>query len=188
MPPGPRERLIISAIELLRTRGVEGTGLSDLLEHSQTARGSVYQHFPGGKAELMAASTTAAGAWIRRTLREYAEQTDPATLLRGLIEQLAANLAANDYQPGCPVAAAAAAAPDAAGVREAAAAVFDCWTDDLAAALEEDGRSAAQARSLAGFILSAVEGALLRARCARSTEPLEQTAEQLAALLAPRPS
>ena len=40
-----RERLIVSAIELLRRNGVAGTGLAALLEHSGTARRSVYVNF-----------------------------------------------------------------------------------------------------------------------------------------------
>lgn len=183
MPPGPRERLIISAIQLVRARGVDGTGLTELLEHSRTARRSIYQHFPGGKAELVATSTAAAGVWLRGALRDLEGQGDVASLVRTLVDQVAKNLAADDYTLGCPVAAAAAAAPDSVGVREAAATVFDSWTDELAAALERDGRPAAQAQSLAGFIVSSVEGALLRARCARSTEPLEQAATHLSSLL-----
>jgi len=183
VPPGPRERLIISAIELVRARGVEGTGLSELLEHSGTARRSIYQHFPGGKAELVATSTTAAGAWLRRSLRDLEGHGDVASLVRIVVGQVAQNLVATDYTLGCPVAAAAAAAPDAAGVREAAANAFGSWDEELAAALVREGRSAAESQSLAGFIVSAVEGALLRARCARSVEPLEQAAAQLSALL-----
>src|SRR5258706_426767 len=49
-----RERLIASAIEMLRRHGVAGTGLAELLENSGTARRSVYVNFPGGKSELMA--------------------------------------------------------------------------------------------------------------------------------------
>ena len=183
VPPGPRERLIISAIQLVRARGVEGTGLTELLEHSRTARRSIYQHFPGGKAELVATSTAAAGAWLRRALRDLEGQGDVASLVRTLVHQVAKNLAADDYTLGCPVAAAAAAAPDAAGVREAAASAFESWTEELAGALVREGRSPAEAQSLAGFIVSAVEGALLRARCARSTEPLDQAATHLLSLL-----
>lgn len=183
MPPGPRERLIISAIQLVRARGVDGTGLTELLEHSRTARRSIYQHFPGGKAELVATSTAAAGAWLRRSLRDLEGEGDVPSLVRTLVGQVAENLAANDYTLGCPVAAAAAAAPDAAGVREAAAIVFASWTDEIAAALEREGRPVDQARSLAGFIVSAVEGALLRARCSGSTEPLEQAVIHLSSLL-----
>jgi TetR/AcrR family transcriptional repressor of lmrAB and yxaGH operons len=183
VPHGPRERLIISAIELVRARGVEGAGLSELLERSRTARGSLYQHFPGGKAELVATSTAAAGSWLRRALHDLQEQGDVASLVRVLVGQVAQDLAANDYTQGCPIAAAAAAAPEAVGVREAAATAFDSWTKELASALEREGRPTAEAASLAGFTVSAVEGALLLARCARSTEPLEQAADQLACLL-----
>ena len=184
VPPGPRERLIISAIELVRARGVDGTGLTELLERSGTARRSIYQHFPGGKAELVATSTAAAGAWLRRALRDLEGQGDVASLVRTLVSQVAENLAAGDYTLGCPVAAAAAAAPEAVGVREAAASAFDSWTEEIAAALVREGRPVAEARSLAGFIVSSVEGALLRARCARSTEPLEQASDQLSRLVA----
>lgn len=183
VPPGPRQRLIISAIELVRARGVDGTGLTELLEHSRTARRSIYQHFPGGKAELVATSTAAAAAWLRRSLRDLEGQGDVASLVRTVVGLVANNLAADDYTLGCPVAAAAAAAPDAPGVREAAASAFASWTEELAGALVREGRSPAEAQSLAGFIVSAVEGALLRARCARSTEPLEQAATHLLSLL-----
>ena len=184
MPPGPRERLIISAIELVRARGVDGTGLTELLEHSGTARRSIYQHFPGGKSELIATSTGAAGAWIRRALRDLEGQGDVTSLVRTLVGQVAQNLAATEFTLGCPIAAAASAAPDAAGVRQAAATAFASWTDELAAALEREGRPVDQARSLAGFIVSAVEGALLRARCSGSTEPLDEAATHLTSLLA----
>ncbi|MGL5445276.1 MAG: TetR family transcriptional regulator, partial [[Mycobacterium] stephanolepidis] len=42
--PGPRQRLIDSAIAMMRERGVYGTGLADLLKRSGTARNSIYQH------------------------------------------------------------------------------------------------------------------------------------------------
>ncbi len=184
MPPGPRERLIISAIQLVRARGVDGTGLTELLEHSGTARRSIYQHFPGGKSELIATSTGAAGAWLRRALRDLEGQGEVASLVRTLVGQVAQNLAASEFTLGCPIAAAASAAPEAAGVRQAAATAFASWTDELAAALEREGRTVDQARSLAGFIVSAVEGALLRARCSGSTEPLDEAATHLTALLA----
>jgi AcrR family transcriptional regulator len=72
MTSRPRERLVSTAIELVRKHGVEGTGLAELLERSNTARRSIYQHFPKGKLELIEASTYAAGDWIRRTLQRLA--------------------------------------------------------------------------------------------------------------------
>ncbi|NYJ01791.1 AcrR family transcriptional regulator [Nocardioides thalensis] len=186
MPQGPRERLIVAAIELVRERGVAGTGLADLLERSDSARRSVYQHFPGGKLELIDAATRAAGAWMQRVMREVGATMDSATLLVETIRQTSANLVDSDFRLGCPVAAAAAAPADAVAVREAAAASFEAWAGELAAKLEGEGHPREEARSLAGFVVSSVEGALLAARAARSTEPLDQAARHLAPLLARR--
>lgn len=176
--PGPRDRLLVSAIALVRERGVEATGLADLLERSGTARRSVYQHFPGGKLEMIEESTRLAGQWIRHLLTTAADD-DPGTVVAALIRQTARNLAAHDFALGCPIGAAAMAPPEAAGVRAAATATFEAWTADIAERLTREGRSPEQARSLAGFVVSAIEGALLRSVAARSTEPLDQAAEQL---------
>jgi AcrR family transcriptional regulator len=53
-----RDRLIISAVELLQTHGVAGTAVSDLLERSDTARQSIDTDFPGGKNALITAAVT----------------------------------------------------------------------------------------------------------------------------------
>lgn len=182
---GPRERLIASAITLVRERGVEATGLADLLEHSGTARRSIYQHFPGGKLEMIEQSTRIAGAWIRRLIASAGDEA-PADLVRALVEQTRRNLVASDFTRGCPIMAAATAPPEAAQVRAAAAAVFESWTTEIAERLTTTGRSPDAARSLAGFIVSSIEGALLRAVAARSTEPLDQAAEHLPRLLEER--
>ena len=48
----PRRRMIQSAALLFRRQGIEGTSFSDVLEHSGAPRGSIYHHFPEGKAQL----------------------------------------------------------------------------------------------------------------------------------------
>src|SRR6478609_753257 len=62
----PRERLLDATITSLRRHGVQGTGIAELLSSSGTARQSIYQHFPGGKAELVAAATRRAGDFMAR--------------------------------------------------------------------------------------------------------------------------
>lgn len=185
MPRGPRQRLIAAAIDLVRERGVEGAALSDLLERSRSARRSIYQNFPGGKLELIETSTRTAGEWMRRILRDLGATMDTPTLLTTMMREISANLLSTDFRLGCPIAAAAGASAEAAAVREAAAAVFAGWVDEIEPLLVRDGRPASQAHSLAGFLVSAIEGALLRAVAARSTEPLDQAAEYLATLIAP---
>jgi TetR/AcrR family transcriptional repressor of lmrAB and yxaGH operons len=179
---GPRARLIRSAIALVRERGVEATGLTELTAHSGAARRSIYQHFAGGKNELIETSTRAAGRWMARVL-DSAEGGSPRELGALLVARTAENLRASDFRSGCPIGAAALAPPEMAGVRSAAAEAFELWTDKIAAVLAAAGMEPREARSVAGFAISAIEGALLRAIAARSTEPLEQVGEQLVRLL-----
>ena len=43
-------------MRLLATKGVEGTSFAEVLEATDSPRGSVYHHFPGGKPELLHAA------------------------------------------------------------------------------------------------------------------------------------
>ena len=181
---GPRERLVTSAITLVRERGVDATGIAELLDHSKTARGSIYQHFPGGKSELVTVSTKVAGEQRCREIRQLAESGDVAALIQGLVAYLGAELTETDFRLGCPIIAAAVASPDAIGVRAAAAEVYTTWVDELAVALKRGGRTDENVQALAGFMVDGIEGAYLRARCSRSVEPLIQAGRHLTALLA----
>ena len=182
--PGPRARLMASAIDLMRERGVAGTGIAELLERSNTARRSIYQHFPGGKSELMATAVTAAGAWVSNHLETVlaASPDDPAGAIRNAIHAIGVNLARSDYQLGCPIAAAAAAAPEEQAILDAAARVFESWAARISTALVNNGWAEDDAPTLAGSSITVIEGAILRSRATRSTQPLDEAAEVLAHL------
>src|SRR2546429_9198229 len=49
-----RASMVRSAASLIRTRGVSATSFSDVLADSGAPRGSIYHHFPDGKAQLAA--------------------------------------------------------------------------------------------------------------------------------------
>lgn len=185
MPATPRDRLVRTAIDLARQRGIEGSGIADILKSSGTARRSLYQHFPGGKAELFQTSTRLAGSWIEKVLRQQDDERPVADLVTELFEQTKRNLIANGYHSGCPIAAAAVAVPEDEKVREAAADAFAGWTTELARRLRAQGRTATEARSLASFVVSGIEGALLQARAARSSKPLDDAQRHLVALIGP---
>src|ERR1700684_300010 len=51
-----RGRMAEGAVRLLATKGVEGTSFAEVLEATDSPRGSVYHHFPGGKPELLHAA------------------------------------------------------------------------------------------------------------------------------------
>ncbi|CPZ98851.1 Putative transcriptional regulator%2C TetR family [Mycobacteroides abscessus] len=117
---GPRQRLIDSAIAMMRERGVHATGLADLLKRSGTARNSIYQHFPEGKAELIAAAEREASDLANGFLDALRARGDAEYLLTRFIAWWVNQLEAHDFDTGCPHAAAALAGPGEEQIRAAA--------------------------------------------------------------------
>lgn len=184
MADGPRQRLLRSAITLMCERGVHATGLTDLLTHSKTARASIYQHFPGGKSELMKEATYAAGRTITVLLEELLATRSPAAGLAGMIDHWKQVLTASQYASGCPILAAAQAGPSEPDVQAASAAVFATWVDKIASAMVAAGAEPAAARSIASTAVSAIEGAIEQSRSARTIQPLDDVRAALTQLIA----
>ena len=44
----PRERMVLSAAQLVRIHGVGATGMRDVVAHAEAPRGSLQHYFPGG--------------------------------------------------------------------------------------------------------------------------------------------
>ena len=53
MRDGVREKMVLGALRLLATNGLEGVSFSTVLELTGTPRGSIYHHFPKGKNQLI---------------------------------------------------------------------------------------------------------------------------------------
>lgn len=185
--PGPRQRLINNAITMVQERGVHATGLSDLLKRSAAARNSIYQHFPGGKQELMVAVTDTAGAITAARIDRLAAATDPAGVVKGMIARWVADMENTDFGTGCPIAAAALAGPAEPAITAAAASAFELLCERISASLVAAGRDAHEAAQLASFSVSAIEGALLLTRAQRSVQPLLDAETVLVRLLSPHP-
>ncbi|WP_205878571.1 TetR/AcrR family transcriptional regulator [Mycobacterium camsae] len=174
-----RERLIDSAIEMLRRHGVAGTGLADLLEHSGTARRSVYVNFPGGKSELMAEATRKAGRLFDSALAGEAPGSDVRASLAAFVKSWQETLHSSDYTAGCPVVAAALGRTESPAAADAAGEAFTAWQQLIAERLREEGVAVEEAAALATTIVAAVEGAVILCRATRSTDPLDRTARVL---------
>src|ERR1700677_1973243 len=54
-----KQKMVQAARQLIRERGYGATAFSDVLTRSGAPRGSVYFHFPGGKAQLAAEAAEA---------------------------------------------------------------------------------------------------------------------------------
>ena len=101
-----RDQMIRSAATLIRERGVEGTSFSDVLAHSGAPRGSIYHHFPRGKAQLVEEATRYAGEVVAKGLARALDGDDPAAALRAFVATWEAVLRGSDFDAGCSVVAA----------------------------------------------------------------------------------
>jgi TetR/AcrR family transcriptional regulator, lmrAB and yxaGH operons repressor len=176
-----RERLTSATATLMQRHGVAGTGIAEILSTSGVTRRSIYLNFPGGKAELVDAATQSAADAMTSTLRTYIEQQD---LIGAFTRMWCEILVTTDFEGGCPIVAAASGRDEAPEAASTAAGVFAEWSQLLASRLQADGVDDAAAQSLSTMIVAAMEGAVMLARAAKSTEPLEQVAHHLNELLA----
>ena len=54
-----RTRMIEATVEALQRQGVAGMSFTGVLAASGAARGAIYHHFPGGKAQIVAEAAAA---------------------------------------------------------------------------------------------------------------------------------
>ncbi|QKW08421.1 TetR/AcrR family transcriptional regulator [Streptomyces sp. NA04227] len=179
-----RDKLIESAIGLMRTHGVSGTTVADLLSDSGVARRSLYLNFPQGRGELLGEAAQTAGTAMSEGLAAVlADAREPIVVMRTLLTAVGEGLAADDYDAGCPVVASALGGRDAPAARESACGTFELWLNVVEQALVTAGVPAQRAPSLAALMVSSVEGAVILCIAQRSTTPLDHVANELEQLL-----
>jgi TetR/AcrR family transcriptional repressor of lmrAB and yxaGH operons len=173
--------MVAGAAQLIATGGVEAMSLRELAGQAQIPLGSMYHHFPGGKAQLVDEAVLLVGARITRLLDE-ARERGPEHALRSFADTWRTILEASDFRSGCPVVAAATANDPRhhAVARE----VFGDWHRSLIQILVDDGVDPGRAPRLARTIVATIEGAVGLARAAGSADPLDEVVEELAAVIA----
>jgi TetR/AcrR family transcriptional repressor of lmrAB and yxaGH operons len=185
VPINARTRLVAAAAKLFQEKGYAATGLSEILTAAAAPKGSMYHHFPGGKAELGAAAMTAAGARMAGSLQACRAQTETAEgAIRAYGELLAGWLEQSDFTRGCPVATVALEeAPGSGLVAIAARDALAATEAALKEILVADGLPEPVAKRRAGHGLAALEGALILARLSRDADPVRDAADDVASLV-----
>ena len=169
--------MVRGAAELLRQRGYTGTGFREVIEVTGAPRGSIYHHFPGGKAQLAGEAVDYVGALASESTRRRRPDRRPARLRRALASGLRAL-----RLPG--------RLPDRRGGgreprRGTAAARLRGRRLRVAGAkrspngLRTRGLPADRADRLAALVVAAVEGAIVLSRAERDPAPLLDVAAEL---------
>lgn len=164
--------MIVCAAVLIGRHGVAGTSLGSVVELARAPRGSVYHHFPAGRSQLFTEATGFAGDELTRWVAAGPFDT-PAALASAFVEPWRRLLTASRFTVGCPVGAAAQAGGDEPEVEAAGAAILLSWIRLLAVRLRHGGIDDDRCERLAGLLVSATQGAVVRCRAERSTAALD---------------
>jgi TetR/AcrR family transcriptional regulator, lmrAB and yxaGH operons repressor len=172
-----RERLLVTGERLFRTQGYSGTGLKQLAQEADAPWSSMYHFFPGGKQQLGAEVVRfAAERYAALIANAFAVFPDPADAVAAMFKGEAKLLAESRFRNGCPVAAVTLdVASTVEELRQPCAEAFDLWIGTIARGLGATGLPAKEARTLASYVLSSLEGAILLSRAEHSVAPLERT-------------
>src|SRR4051794_5171933 len=107
VPRSTRQRMLGSAARLFREHGYSGTGFRDVVAHSNAPRGSIYHHFPGGKAQLGAEAVATAGEFMNELISRGVDSENFVAGFERFWRWWIKFIEADDYRAGCPVVAVA---------------------------------------------------------------------------------
>jgi AcrR family transcriptional regulator len=179
--------MVRSAAQLIRRKGVSGTGMREIVTEADAPRGSLQHYFPGGKEELVSDALLWAGdVAARRVKRGLSElqSRKPSALLASIVEGWRRDLANEQFSAGCPlVAAAADTAATSEQLRQVLRHAFDGWLGPLSESLVDLGVPTERADNLAVVVIAALEGAIILARIRRDLTPFDALVGELGPLL-----
>ncbi|TNF79373.1 TetR/AcrR family transcriptional regulator [Pseudomonas sp. ICMP22404] len=186
--------MIEGAADLLRRKGMTATSMREVVRHSQTPRGSIAHHFPGGKRQLLEAAVDYAGREVSEPLTLLLGKYGPVKGMELFVGQWRKTLEESAFQAGCAVLAVSVeqyvseqrgeSAPELElqiqqQLLDRAEAIFGQWREIVAEALQLAGVAEVRAHSLALLAIASIEGSVALCRAARSSTPLELIWQEL---------
>ena len=173
-----RDRVVQAGLDRFHRAGFNGSSVEDITDLAEVPKGSFYNHFKS-KEDL-----------ALEVIDRYVEQSSHALLsdtgipplerLKGHFLALGQNFVESGYKKGCLLGNLSSELADhSEPVRRRLESAFDNWVKRIAGVIKEAQEAGhvdakLQSEQLAGALLSAWEGALLRARVASDAAPLEE--------------
>lgn len=177
-----KDQIIAAARQLFHEQGFGATGVATILREAQVNSGSLYHYFPTKEAVLEAVLEH----YLERLEPEvlvHAEQAsdDPIEKVFALINGYRQALIFSEFRFGCPI---GNLALEIGQERNRATELIDANFRQWRAAVEKWLAAAPLAEdvdreSLAAFILTVMEGAVMQARTAKSIAPFDQSVREL---------
>jgi TetR/AcrR family transcriptional regulator, lmrAB and yxaGH operons repressor len=170
-----RERLIVTAATLFRQQGYHATGLAELLAAAGVPKGSLYHHFPDGKADLaMAAADWVAAEYMRIMDDAFSPAQDFVQGATTLCFKLAKLFDLMEAQDACPLTAMLFDGPEGEQFRGHAEAGFRRLAAYLAGHGVRLGLAESAAQDKAELLIMAIQGTWTIARAHRNADALRK--------------
>lgn len=156
-----RDEAVGRIAEVFREQGFEGASMSAITAATGLGKGSLYNHFPGGKDEMAASVLAQIEAWFEREVFAPLREEEAAAALDRMFAHTDAY-----FRGGGRICLVGAFALDATRDRFAAAVqdYFAQWVSALGMALRRAGLSPARAEAMAETLVAGIQGALVLAR------------------------
>lgn len=174
-----RDQLLEAGLETLHSKGFNATSVQDITDAAGAPKGSFYNHFESKEALAIEAlrQYVARGQARRAVLRD---RSRPAIRrLRAYLEDLIEAATEARFSSGCLLGNfGAELSGQSPLIRKHVDGAFCAWRDALAEVIAEaqqagDVPGKFAAGELAEFVIDAWEGAILRAKVAKSRKPLD---------------
>ena len=174
-----RELLIRQGIELLSERGVSATAIDEVLKSVGVPKGSFYHYFASKDAFVLAVLDDYAAYLLHKLDRHFANPLlAPMARLESFVDDACAGVERFDYRRGCMVGNLGQEVSCLeSGIQQRLEEIFCGWEQRLAECLRAavaagEIPAATDCPALAHAFWIGWEGAILRARLMRSTEPM----------------
>ena len=179
--PNVREKVVLAGLEQFHRLGFHGCSVEAITSFAGVPKGSFYNHFASKEDLALAAIERYREVCQHRSLGEV--NRSPVKRLKEYFAFLSKTFIDFENSRGCLFGNLANEMADhSAVIRERLKSIFAGWTQVIASVIRE-GQAAGEITStqkpqqLAGFLISAWEGTLVRARCTKDPSPLKDFQE-----------
>jgi TetR/AcrR family transcriptional repressor of nem operon len=175
--PNVREKIIGGASDVFHRKGFNASTVDNIVDTAGVPKGSFYNHFKSKEDLALEVIDRYRAAFEHGSLIDY--ERSPVERLAVYFEYLADRFERDGFDRGCLLGNFANEMADhSPAIRARLTAVFDEWTDALAVVIREGQQrgeigSPQPAARLAGFLLNASEGAIVRTRCSKDRAAME---------------
>ena len=184
MKEDTKQRLLMTGAEIMHLKGFNHTGIQEILDKAGVPKGSFYNYFKSKEDFGLQIIDYFVGFFSRISNQFFEDKSQPPLeRIRLLLTWFMEFFKLNDYTLGCPIGNFAQEMGDInPAFREKLKTSLDAMAQQFASVLREAQESGQLLKTLdaqeaAHFIVSSWEGALMRMKVVKSTEPLETHAK-----------